>query len=59
MFIPPAMAGELARQRHRDLVACAARYRLSHQVRHPSKRAGMLGLRASLVRLHLLRRVHA
>ena len=52
MFTHPAMAIELARQRHRDLVACADRYRLSRQVNHPSTLSERLRSRASLLHRH-------
>ncbi len=57
MFTHPAMAIELARQRHRDLVACADRYRLSRRVNHPSTLSERLRFRASLFHRHLIRRV--
>lgn len=48
MFIPPAIASELARQHHHDLLAHADRYRLSHPGNHPSAVSRWALLRASL-----------
>ena len=50
MFISPEIASEVARQRHRDLVARADSYRLSRRVNHPSTLSGWPHLRASLLR---------
>src|SRR5438270_10859425 len=36
VFTSPTIASEVARHRHRDFVARADRYRLSHCVHHPS-----------------------
>ena len=36
MITPTAIASEVARHRHRDLVGRADRYRLSRQVNHPA-----------------------
>jgi len=36
VFIPPAIASEIARERHRDFIARADRYRLIRRVTHPS-----------------------
>ena len=58
VFTHPAMASELVRQRRRDLVACADRYRLSRQVNHPSTLWERLRFRASLWQWHLTWRAH-
>jgi hypothetical protein len=50
MFTPPAIAGEFARYRHRDLVARAERYRLGRCVHQPSTPSGWPRFRASLLR---------
>ena len=50
MFNPPAIAREIARQRHRDFVARADRYRLSRRVSHPSTLSGWPRLRSALLR---------
>ena len=50
MFISPEIASEVARQRHRDLVARADRYRLSRRVNHPSTLSGWPHFRTSLLR---------
>jgi hypothetical protein len=50
VFTPPAIASEVARQRHRDLVARADRYRLSRRVNHPSTLSKWPHFRASLLR---------
>jgi hypothetical protein len=50
VFTPPEIASEVARQRHRDLVARADRYRLSRRVNHPSTLSGWPHFRASLLR---------
>jgi hypothetical protein len=50
VFFPPEIASEVARHRHRDLVARADRYRLSRRVNLPSTLSGWPPLRASLQR---------
>jgi hypothetical protein len=50
VFIAPAIASEVARHRHRDLVARADRHRLSRRVNDPSALSGWPHLRASLLR---------
>lgn len=54
MFTPPAIASELARQRHRDLLAYAYRPWLGRQVYRPSTLSRRLRFRAWRVRWHLV-----
>ena len=53
MFTPPAIASEIARDRHREDIARADRYRLSRSVNHPSTQSGWPHFRASLLRWRL------
>jgi hypothetical protein len=50
VFTSPEIASEVARQRHRDLVARADRYRLSRRVNQPSTLSGWPHLRPSILR---------
>lgn len=50
MFTPPVIASEIARDRHREDIARAERYRLRHSVNHPSTQSRWRHLRASLLR---------
>ncbi len=50
MFIHPAIASEIARDRHHDFVARADRYRLSRRVNHPTILSALSHFRASSIR---------
>ena len=50
VFTPPAMTSEVVRERQRELVARAERYRLGRSVNHPSTQSRWSRVRSSLAR---------